>query len=293
MKLLRKEEALPIILAALNEDLGPGDITNKHLFEKDEAILADIVAKEDCVLCGIEVARWVFNSLDERIVTRPLAQDGAVIKKGKKILSIKGSAKNILTAERTALNFLSRLSGVATETSKYVKKLKGKKALLYSTRKTMPGMRALDKYAVRVGGGTNHRMSLAEEIMIKDNHQMSLTSRYGTKKIGTIKKTVNIFKEKGFKNIEIEVDTLSEFKEALDSAANIIMLDNIKPTEVKKAVSLRNKTSKKEKRGIILEVSGGVNLENIASLANTGVDRISVGAITHSAPSIDFSLEIC
>ncbi|MFH1479591.1 MAG: carboxylating nicotinate-nucleotide diphosphorylase [Candidatus Omnitrophota bacterium] len=291
-KLLSKD-ALPIIMTALNEDLGSGDITNKVLFEKDEIVLADIVAKESCVLCGIDVARWVFNALDENIVTRPLYKDGSAVKKDKKILSIKGSAKNILTAERTALNFLSRLSGVATTTSEFVRKIKGKDTRLFSTRKTMPGMRALDKYAVRVGEGINHRTNLGDGVLIKDNHLFSLRNRFNAKKIDVIKKAIASFKEKGFKDIEVEVDNLKEFEAALYNNADIIMLDNMKLDDIKKAVKLRNKEYSKTGKKILIEVSGGVNLESLSKLAATGVDRISTGFITHSARSIDFSLEIC
>ncbi|MDP8230958.1 MAG: carboxylating nicotinate-nucleotide diphosphorylase [Candidatus Gorgyraea atricola] len=276
-----REKILPIIMAALGEDVGGGDITSGAIFEKDMIVLADIVAKEECVLCGIDVAKWVFTALDERIIFRSIYNDGATIKKGKKIASIKGPVKNILTCERTALNFLSRLSGVSTLTAEFVEKIKKTKAKIFDTRKTMPGMRVLEKYAVRVGGGSNHRMGLWDQVLIKDNH-LSLCS---------IEDAVARAKNKHYKNIEVEVDNLGDFKKALASGADIIMLDNMTLEDIRKATRLGT-SNKRQGTRVMLEVSGGINLENVAKIARTGVDRISIGALTHSAPSVDFSLEI-
>ncbi|MBU1147593.1 MAG: carboxylating nicotinate-nucleotide diphosphorylase [Candidatus Omnitrophica bacterium] len=278
MKLAR-EKALPIIMAALGEDVGGGDITSGAIFEKDMIVLADIVAKEECVLCGVDVAKWVFTVLDERIIFRSIYNDGAVVKKGKKIASIKGSLKNILTCERTALNFLSRLSGVSTLTAEFVKK--AKKTKIFDTRKTLPGLRILEKYAVRVAGGCNHRMGLWDQILIKDNH-LALCS---------IEDAIKRAKDKHYKNIEVEVDNLKDFRKAMDSGADIIMLDNMSVEDTRRATRLGTRNKGQGTR-VLLEVSGGVSLENVAKIARTGVDRISIGALTHSAPAVDFSLEI-
>jgi len=283
---LAKEKVLPIIIGALKEDLGSGDITSSVIFEKDANLLAHITAKEKCVLTGIDVVKWIFDAVDEKIVLAPLSKDGDMVKKDKRILSVKGSAKNILSAERVVLNFLGHLSGIATITDSFVKEVKGTNAKIFDTRKTIPGLRELEKYAVNVGGGCNHRMGLYDGIMIKDNHLAGLRYQVKSLKLQNIKDSVMKFKSRGYKNIEVEVENLAEFREALESGADIIMLDNMKPEEIKKAVKLK-KGSK-----VILEASGGIGLENVKKIARTGVDRISVGKLTHSAPSIDFSLEI-
>ena len=300
MKLV-KEKVFPTIMYALSEDVGSGDITSALVFEKDENVMADIHANGECVLAGIDVMKWIFNALDERIVFRPLCKDGDRVKKGKKIISLRGSVKNILAGERTALNFLGRLSGVATLTSRFVEKAKGTKARIFDTRKTMPGMRVLEKYAVRVGGGCNHRMGLWDGVLIKDNHVNG--SRLPSTPLGTgkaqgsrveaIKDIISKAKSKGYKNIEIEVSSLKEFKVALGAGVDIIMLDNMVIKDIKKAVNWRTLHPSALSLQPILEVSGGVTLENVSKIAKTGVDRISIGFLTHSAPSIDFSLEIC
>jgi len=273
---LSKEKVLPIIMAALAEDVASGDITSALIFEKDENVMADVIVNEDCVPAGLDVLRWIFDALDERIVFRPLCADGDSVKKGRRVAVLKGSVKNILAGERTALNFLGRLSGVATSTSRFTAKVKGTKAKIFDTRKTLPGLRVLEKYAVRVGGGSNHRMGLWDGVLIKDNHLSRVKVRDAVKKA----------KAKGYKDIEIEVSDLKEFKEALAAGADIIMLDNMKIEDIRKAVRLA-------KSKAVLEVSGGVDLENVARIARTGIQRISIGALTHSAPSVDFSLEIC
>ncbi len=256
-------------------------------------VTAGIFAKENCVIAGIDIARWAFNALDERIELRSLSNDGDSIKKGKKIASLKGSVRNILTGERVALNFLGQLSGIATLTHRFVEKVKGTKAEILDTRKTIPGMREAAKYAVRMGKGVNHRMGLWDGILIKDNHLNVMRDKGYTTRINAIKDAIKRAKTRGYKNVEIEVEDLKEFKEALAIGADIIMLDNMKVEDIRKATRLRAKSDKKQKTKTILEVSGGVSLENCRRIANTGVDRISIGALTHSAPSIDFSLEIC
>lgn len=276
---LTKEKAFPVIISALKEDIGSGDITSSVLFEKDISLLAHIIAKEECVLAGMDVARWVFDAVDEKIAFTALSKDGDRIKKGKRIISVKGSAKNILSAERTVLNFLGHLSGVATFTAEFVREIKGTGAKIYDTRKTVPGLRELEKYAVNAGGGFSYRIGLWDGIMIKDNHLGAIGAKAVTASIAA-------FKARGYKNIEVEVENLAEFKDALEAGADIIMLDNMKPEDIKKAVKLRKGLK------VILEASGGINLENVKKIAKAGVDRISIGKITHSALSMDFSMEM-
>lgn len=285
MKLV-KEKIFPVIMNALSEDLGSSDLTSSLVFEKDEIVMAYIVAKEECVLSGVDAARWVFNGLDEKIIFRPLCNDGDTGKKGKKVVSLKGSLKNILAGERTALNFLARLSGVATLTKHFVKKVKGTAAKIFDTRKTTPGLRVLEKYAVKMGGGFNHRMGLWDGILIKDNHLEGLRIEEKGSRLDAVRSALRKARLRRYGNVEIEVGNIKEFAAALDEGADIIMLDNMKLEGIRKAVKLRKGSWP------ILEVSGGVTLENVAGIAKTGVDRISIGSLTHSAPSINFSLEI-
>lgn len=289
---ISKEKVFPIIISALKEDIGSGDITSSVIFEKDVSLLAHIIAKEECVMAGMDIAKWVFDAIDEKILFTALCKDGDRIKKGKRVISVKGSAKSILTAERTVLNFIGHLSGIATLTAEYVKEAKGTGARIYDTRKTMPGLREMEKYAVTLGGGFNYRVGLWDAVMIKDNHLDSLRFQVESSKLQNIKDSIMKFKNRGYKNVEIEVENIAEFKEALGAGADIIMLDNMKPDEIKKAVKLKNTFNKKHGAKVILESSGGISLDNVKKFAKTGVDRISIGKLTHSAPSIDFSLEI-
>ena len=283
---LTKEKAFPIIISALKEDIGSGDITSSLVFEKDVSLLAHIAAKEECVLAGIDVARWIFDAVDEKLSFTALCKDGDRVKKDKRVISVKGSAKNILSAERTVLNFLGHLSGIATLTSAFVKEAKGTNAKIYGTRKTIPGLRELEKYAVSIGGGFNFRIGLWDGVMIKDNHLDGMRVKGEGRGVKDIRDSVMMFKNRGYKNVEVEVESIAEFKEALEAEADIIMLDNMKVEDIRKAVKLKG-------ANVILEASGGVSLENIKKIAKTGVDRISIGELTHSAPSIDFSLEVC
>ncbi|PIV38962.1 MAG: nicotinate-nucleotide diphosphorylase (carboxylating) [Candidatus Omnitrophica bacterium CG02_land_8_20_14_3_00__42_8] len=287
---LSKEKIFPIIISALKEDIGSGDVTSSIVFEKDVSVLAHITAKEECVVAGIDVAKWVFDAVDEKLAFTALCKDGDRIKKGKRAISVKGSAKNILSAERTVLNFTGHLSGIATLTSKFVRLVKGTGANIYDTRKTIPGMRELEKYAVMAGGGHSYRIGLWDEVLIKDNHLNGLAQGSRTK---AVRNAIALFKNRWYKNIEIETENIAEFKEALEAGADIIMLDNMKIEDIKKAVKLKNANIKKYGTKVILEASGGISLDNIKKIAKAGVDRISIGRLTHSAPSIDFSLEIC
>ena len=278
-----------LIKQALIEDIGKGDITTNALISPSMQAKAVIVAKQSGVIAGLDVAKAVFTELDKKIKFKPLVKDGDKVAAGKKIVEISGNARAILTAERTALNFLGHLSGVATLTRQFVDQVKPYKANILDTRKTMPGMRLLEKYAVKCGGGENHRMGLWDAVLIKDNHiaalsyQLSVISKNMRKKIPK-----NI-------PIEIEVKNLSELKEALEGLPDIILLDNMSIKQIKKAVELRNlqlKAYSLKLKAVLLEVSGGINLANIRQIAAAGVDRISIGALTHSAKALDLSLKI-
>lgn len=270
-----------LIKKALEEDIGSGDITTETIMQKDKQAEAYITAKEDGIICGLDIAKEVFETLDKNIIFEELSKDGDKVTPGKDIAKITGSEKAILTGERTALNFLGHLSGIATETSKFVALCRNAKIL--DTRKTTPLLRHLEKYAVRCGGGKNHRMGLYDMILIKDNH---------IKAAGNIRNVLEHAKKAKDKNtaakmkIEIECETLGEVKEVLEcDIADIIMLDNMTIEDMKKAVELIRKKAK-------IEASGGVNLKTISEIDRTGVDYISVGSITSSAKRLDLSLSI-
>ncbi len=265
-----------IIKKALKEDIGKGDITTRLTIPKHKKAKAVLLAKDNFTLCGMNLAKEVFQSLDRSIKFQALAKDGAKVKRGKVLAKISGPASPILSAERVALNFLSLLSGVATKTREYVDAAKPYKAKILDTRKTIPGLRFLQKYAVRCGGGFNHRMNLDEMVLIKDNHLAILGAKTQAAKLR--EKIKNI-------KIEIEVNSLEQFRKALKEKPDIIMLDNMRLEDIKKAVVIRNAAHPK------LEVSGGVSLKNIRRLAATGVEMISVGSLTHSVESKDISLE--
>ena len=267
-----------LIIEALREDLGRGDITTEAIVPSTATGKAIIIAKQEAIVAGVGVVTQVFKAVDRKLVVNLHKQDGDTVSVGDMVLELRGRVSSILKGERVALNFLSRLSGIATLTRKFVNKVAGTGVKILDTRKTIPGWRELDKYAVRVGGGYNHRMGLYDAILIKDNH---------IKVAGGIKPAVErVIKKWGNRYfIEIEVENLDQLREALDTPVDRIMLDNMSVDEIREAVKLNN--GRKE-----LEVSGGVNLDNIREIAETGIDYISIGAITHSAPAADFSLEI-
>jgi nicotinate-nucleotide pyrophosphorylase (carboxylating) len=268
---------LDSVILALREDVGKGDITTDSIVSPDAKASAKIVVKENGIICGLSIARLVFQSVDKNIEFSDRVKDGEAVKKGTAVASVRGPARGILTAERTALNFLQRLSGIATLTNKFVKAA-GKKVKILDTRKTTPGLRVLEKYAVKIGGGFNHRIGLFDAVLIKDNH---ITAAGGLKKaVGLAKKRYNI--------IEVEAKTIGQVKEALESGVSRIMLDNMRIPDIKRSVQLIRRSKNK----IEIEVSGGVALKNIRSIAGTGVDYISIGALTHSAPALDISLKV-
>lgn len=271
------ESVILFIKRALEEDIGNGDITTKLLIPENSKSEAVFVAKEDFILAGIPFAELVYKILDPDIIFKTYFKEGSSIKKGNIIAKIKGNTHSILSGERVSLNILQRLSGIATLTRKYVEKIKDTKAKILDTRKTTPCMRYMEKYAVRIGGGRNHRFGLFDGVLIKDNH---------LKVIGNIKEAIEKAKNAHqLLKTEVEVKNLEEFKIALNSDVDVIMLDNMSLSDIKKAVKLNNKRAK-------LEASGGINLDNIKEIAKTGVDYISIGAITHSARAVDISLKI-
>ncbi len=282
---LNLKKIKPLVRMALDEDVGKGDATTRALIPREAKAKATIRAKEPGVIAGLKVAELVFNTVNRQIRFVAKLKDGERVKKGQLIAEVRGSARGILTAERTALNFLQHLSGIATLTRKYVEAVKPYKAKIYDTRKTTPGWRILEKYAVKVGGGENHRMGLWDAVLIKKNH-IKVFSQVGKSKSRNIKELINLIKEKvrGMK-IEVEIGNLRQFREAIEAGTDIIMLDNMSLAQMRKALEfIRDKT--------FLEASGRITLKNVREVAKTGVDMVSIGEITHSAPALDISLEI-
>lgn len=267
-----------LIRLALEEDIGPGDVTTDTLIEPDRVERATIVAKESFVLAGLELAHEVFRSLDSAMSFDTSSDDGGSIESGDEILKVTGKLHALLTGERTALNFLQRLSGIATFTRKFVDRTRGTGVRITDTRKTTPGWRKLEKYAVRMGGARNHRFGLYDGILIKDNH---------IKACGGITEAVErVRKNQGqFLRVEVEVTDLKEVEEALKSGVDIIMLDNMDMNGIKKSIRVIGDRA-------LVEVSGGVSLDSVAELAATGVDIISIGALTHSARAVDISMRV-
>ena len=261
---------------ALNEDLFPsGDITSE-LLNKRLVKRVKLIVNENGILGGIDFAKETFKLIDKKIKFISKKKEGSQIKKGSTIALIDGNLKNILTGERVALNFLSHISGIATITNKFVKKI-GNKSKICCTRKTIPNLRVLQKYGVKLGGGKNHRFNLSDEFLIKDNH---IASEKNFENI--IKKAI---KNKNGRKITVEVDSIKQLKKIMGLKFDTVLLDNMKPQILKTAVKLINKKYE-------TEASGGVNLKNIKKISNTGVDRISIGCLTHSVTALDFKLEI-
>lgn len=286
--------AKSIILQALKEDIGKGDITTQLTIPANQNSTAKIIAKQDGVLAGSDVVRTVFTTLNPKIKVKFFIKEGEKFKKGETIAELKGNSRALLTGERTALNFLCRLSGIATLTRKFVDKISHTKAKILDTRKTTPNLRILEKYAVKVGGGENHRFGLYDMILIKDNHIKAaggITNAVlkAQKKFKEVRLPKSLFTTGSRTSVIMEVETknIKEVKQALELKVPMIMLDNMKLNQIRKAVRLRRISNGKAK----LEVSGGVNLRNVRKIAETGVDYISVGALTHSAPIIDMSMK--
>jgi len=267
-----------LIEVALKEDIGSGDITTESLVDPDQLGAGRIIAKEDLVLAGIEVAKSVFITLDPDVVFHHDVKDGQRLKSGDVIMGAEGKLGCLLTGERTALNFLQRLSGIATGVRSYVDALEYPQVRLVDTRKTLPGFRVLEKYAVRVGGARNHRMGLYDGVLIKDNHLATC---------GGIQVAIEKVRNRvsHLVRIEVEVSSLSEVKAAVAAGADVIMLDNMDFQQIKEAVSLIDGKT-------VVEVSGNITKDNLNLIASTGVDIISIGALTHSARSMDISMDL-
>lgn len=265
---------------ALAEDVASGDVTTEALIPSGQQGKASILVKGDGVLAGAEVAKEVFLRVDPSIRVEVLIQDGAKVRKGDVVANIEGKVAGILKAERVALNFLARLSGIASETARYVEAVKGLNVFITDTRKTTPGIRILEKYAVRVGGGKSHRMSLGDGILIKDNHLAALRS------LGMgLKEAIERARQSSTLKIEVEVESVDQAREALEAGADIIMLDNMAVEDMRRVVEMAGGRA-------LIEASGGITLDNVRSTAEAGVDLISVGALTHSAKALDLSLEL-
>jgi len=269
--------AQPLIDLALAEDIGAGDITSLTTIPADSTSDAILLAKADGILAGLPVFAQVMSSVDPRLVVQPLAVEGERVSPGERLAAVSGPTRSLLTAERTALNFLQRMSGIATAAARYVKAVEGTKARIVDTRKTAPGHRVLDKYAVRAGGGANHRFNLSDGVLIKDNHIAA---------VGGVQAAIESARAGAphTLKIEVEVVTLEMARQAVEAGADIILLDNMSLEEMQECVALIAGRA-------LTEASGGVTLDRARAMAETGVDLISIGALTHSVQALDISLE--
>ena len=271
-----------IIDNALAEDLGKGDVTTEALISDDLQGVASIMVKGKGVLAGINIAGKVFHKVDPDLKVAVLFEDGAKVKPGDIVARVEGKAASILKAERVALNFLQRLSGIASETKCYVENVADLPVRIMDTRKTTPGLRLLEKYAVKIGGGENHRMDLSDGMLIKDNH-LEMLHNYGL----SLKEVIEKARQNAPRQlkVEVEVRTVSEARKAAEAEADIIMLDNMGLTDMREAVASIHSRA-------LIEASGGITLDNVRVVAETGVDFISIGALTHSAKALDISLDL-
>ena len=269
-----------IVRRALEEDVGSGDVTTSCTVAEDQWAEGEIVAKDEGVIAGLEVALEVYRQINNNIQFVPNVEEGHYVDAGAVLAVVSGPARGILTAERTALNFLQRLSGIATLTNQYVRKATGTGTRILDTRKTTPGLRSLEKYAVKVGGAYNHREGLYDMVLIKDNH---------LRIIGSIGEAVTKCRETGGRLlVEVEVKNMAEVKEAVEAGADRIMLDNMGLHELREAITYIRKNGKR----IEIEASGGIELENVRNIAETGVDFISIGALTHSSKALDIAFNL-
>ncbi|MBU4309990.1 carboxylating nicotinate-nucleotide diphosphorylase [bacterium] len=312
---LNLKKIRPVVRRALEEDVGKGDITTLLTVPKEKNAKGIIRAKEKGVIAGLPVAELAFQQVagrpprppqggetsprarmgetspsagGSRVVFKARVKEGEKVKKGQAIAEVIGDARSILTAERTALNFLQKLSGIATLTNRFVEKVRPYKVKIFDTRKTTPGLRYLEKYAVRCGGGYNHRIGLYDQVLIKDNHFRLQVSGF---RLQDLVKKIRKRISRGMK-IEVEAKNLREVREALKAVVDIIMLDNMNLKSIRKAIELCHRSPVTGYRSPIIEASGGITLENVGKIAKTGVNRISIGALTHSAKALDISLDI-
>ncbi|MCY4042400.1 MAG: carboxylating nicotinate-nucleotide diphosphorylase [Candidatus Dadabacteria bacterium] len=281
---LDREKVDALIEAAVREDIGGGDVTTELLFETDVECGAAVRSKQRGILAGLGVAKTVFEKLDRNLAWQARVKDGDALEAGDEIVFITGSQRHILSGERLALNILQRMSGIATFTSRFVEAVRGTGVRIMDTRKTAPGLRELEKYAVRMGGGENHRFGLYDGILIKDNHIKLAGGVAGA--VSKARRRAEEAEENYARfPLEVEAKQISQVTEAVAAGADIVMLDNMSAEQMKEAVALA-------KGKVLLEASGGVTLENVREVAETGVDIISVGALTHSAPALDISLDM-
>lgn len=286
-----------IVQLAIQEDIGKGDITSEIFIPKGSKSEGIFMAKEDGIIAGLPVVKYVLSQIENNLLFTSNVEEGVKVNKGTIIANVKGSTLSILMAERLVLNFLQRLSGIATLTNRFVEKVKAYKTQIMDTRKTTPGWRYLEKYAVKVGGGTNHRAGLYDQILVKDNH-IKIMEKVQKKGNGIFAELVNEARKQMDDGvlIEVEIEDSKHIKDLVDAGVDIIMLDNMEPSQISEAVKkvkeyerLQNATTAKT---VLTETSGNITLENVEEYAKTGVDRISVGMITHSAIALDISLEI-
>jgi len=289
MRKLNIAKVQPLIRLAIEEDLGRGDTTTELFFDKDAVARADIVSREEIVVCGMAIADQILQQYDERLKLDVLIPDSRPAHVGSKLGTIEGPLRPMLSAERVLLNFLQRLSGIATATKKYVRAIHGTKAKIYDTRKTMPGWRILEKYAVRCGGGYNHRLGLYDGVLIKDNHLVQLGPNFGPRLARIVADARQL---KAIKFIAVEVDHVDhQLNHVLKiPGIDIVLLDNMGQWQLKHAVEMRDQMCGKN-NGPLLEASGNITLDNVSAIARCGVDRIAVGAITHSARAVDIGLD--
>ena len=274
MQKINQKYIKSVVYQALREDLNPsGDITTKNIINKN--ITAKIIAGQNCIVGGLGFAKEAFKISNKKIIFKTKIKDGRKVNRGKVIALLKGEASSILKSERVALNFIGLISGVATITNQFVKKVKGKSCKICCTRKTLPNLRLLQKYGVRLGGGTNHRFNLSDEILIKDNHIAVRKNIYDL-----VKRAI---KNKKGKKITVEIDNLNQLKKIKGLKFNRILFDNMSLKNLRKAVKI-------SKRFYETEASGGITLKNVRRIAATGVNRVSIGQITHSAPVVDFKI---
>ena len=289
------EEIKEIVQLAIKEDIGDGDITSNIFIPDDSESEGALIAKEAGIVAGLPVAGYVLLQIDKDLIFTSNIEDGSRVERGTEIARVKGLTISLLSAERVVLNFLQRLSGIATATNRFAEKVKGYKVQIMDTRKTTPGWRYLEKYAVRVGGGVNHRMGLYDHILIKDNHLKIMESEKENGAIVRLVKKARKQIENGTL-IEAEVEDLSQVKDVADAGVDIILFDNIEPSKIRKAINMVKEYEKNQGartgKAILTEASGNITIQNVEDYAKAGVDRISIGAITHSARALDISFEI-
>jgi len=289
MKKLNIKKAQPLIRMAVEEDLGQGDTTSELFFKDDTAAKANIISREEIIVCGMDVAREILKCYDEKLKLKVHVNDGQSAHVGCKIATIEGPLCSMLSAERVMLNFLQRLSGIATTTHKYVQAIRGTRSKIYDTRKTTPGWRILEKYAVRCGGGYNHRLGLYDGILVKDNHLAQLGRNFYPE----LKRIIaEARKAKDVKFVAVEVDHVDDQLNYVLKipGIDIVLLDNMGQWQLKHAVDMRNAMCGKNKKPL-LEASGNITLNSVSAIAQCGIDRIAVGAITHSAAAVDIGLD--